>query len=134
MPITYQKVNISSEDDIYFALSTVRHFMKQLPFSEADQQKIFVSVSELTRNILDHAFSKGIICCELLEQGIRLVVTDEGPGILDVEDVINGKRRSSSRGLGLGLSGVKRLMDEFHIETSRRGTRMVAIKWATKQP
>ncbi|WP_035297930.1 ATP-binding protein [Brevibacillus thermoruber] len=131
--MTYQKVNISSEDDIYFALSTVRHFMKQLPFSESDQQKIFVSVSELTRNILDHAYSKGLFCCELLDQGIRFVVTDEGPGILHVEDVVNGKRKSSSRGLGLGLSGVKRLMDEFQIETSTRGTKIVAIKWAGKK-
>jgi serine/threonine-protein kinase RsbT len=131
--MNFQKVNISSEDDIYFALSTVRHFMKQLPFSESDQQKIFVSVSELTRNILDHAFSKGLFYCELIDQGIRFEVTDEGPGILNVEEVLNGKKQSSSRGLGLGLSGVKRLMDEFQIETSTRGTRVVAVKWAGKK-
>ncbi len=131
--MTYQKVNISSEDDIYFALSTVRHFMKQLPFSESEQQKIFVSVSELTRNILDHACSKGLFYCELIDQGIRLTVTDEGPGILHIDDVLNGKKRASSRGLGLGLSGVKRLMDEFQIETSTRGTKVVAIKWAGKK-
>jgi serine/threonine-protein kinase RsbT len=129
----FQKVNISSEDDIYFALSTVRHFMKQLPFSESDQQKVFVSVSELTRNILDHASSKGLFYCELLDQGIRFTVTDEGPGILHLEDVLNGKKVSSSRGLGLGLSGVKRLMDEFQIETSTRGTKVVATKWAGKK-
>jgi serine/threonine-protein kinase RsbT len=131
--MTYQKVNISSEDDIYFALSTVRHFMKQLPFSESDQQKIFVSVSELTRNILDHAYSKGFFYCELIDQGLRLIVTDEGPGILNLDEVLNGKKRSSSRGLGLGLSGVKRLMDEVHIETSTRGTKIVATKWAGKK-
>ncbi|NGQ96136.1 anti-sigma regulatory factor [Brevibacillus sp. SYP-B805] len=129
----FQKVNISSEDDIYFALSIVRHFMKQLPFSESDQQKIFVSVSELTRNVLDHACSKGLFYCELIDQGIRFIVTDEGPGILNVDEVLNGKKRSSSRGLGLGLSGVKRLMDEFQIETSTRGTKVVATKWAGKK-
>jgi len=64
--MTYQKVNISSEDDIYFALSTVRHFMKRLPFSESDQQRIYVSVSELTRNILDHACGKGLFYCDEL--------------------------------------------------------------------
>jgi serine/threonine-protein kinase RsbT len=131
--MTYQKVNISSENDIFFALSTVRHFMKQLPFSESDQQKIFVSVSELTRNILDHACSKGIFYCELIDRGIRFIVTDEGPGILNIDEVLNGKKISSSRGLGLGLSGVKRLMDEFQIETSTRGTKIVAIKWAGKK-
>jgi serine/threonine-protein kinase RsbT len=131
--MNYQKVNISSEDDLYFALSTVRHFMKDLPFSESDQQKIFVSVSELTRNILDHAYSKGLFYCELLDQGIRFIVTDEGPGILHLEDVLQGKKVSSSRGLGLGLSGVKRLMDEFQIETSTRGTKIVVTKWAGKK-
>lgn len=131
--MTYQKVNISSEDDIYFALSTVRHFMKQLPFSESDQQRVYVSVSELTRNILDHACSKGLFYCELIDQGIRFTVTDEGPGILHIDEVLKGKKISSSRGLGLGLSGVKRLMDEFQIETSARGTKIVAIKWAGKK-
>jgi serine/threonine-protein kinase RsbT len=130
--MTYQKVNISSEDDIYFALSAVRHIMKKLPFTESDQQKIFVSVSELTRNILDHACSKGLFYCELIDQGIRFIVTDEGPGILNIDEVLNGKKRSASRGLGLGLSGVKRLMDEFQIETSTKGTKVVAIKWAGK--
>jgi serine/threonine-protein kinase RsbT len=131
--MTYQKVHISSEDDIYFALSTVRHFMKQLPFSESDQQKIFVSVSELTRNILDHAYSKGFFYCEVIDQGIRFIVTDEGPGIFNLDEILNGKKISSSRGLGLGLSGVKRLMDEFQIETSTRGTKIIAIKWAGKK-
>jgi serine/threonine-protein kinase RsbT len=131
--MTYQKVNISSEDDIYFALSTVRHFMMQLPFSESDQQRVYVSVSELTRNILDHACSKGLFYCELIDQGIRFTVTDEGPGILNIDEVLNGKKVSSSRGLGLGLSGVKRLMDEFQIETSTRGTKIVAIKWVGKK-
>jgi serine/threonine-protein kinase RsbT len=130
--MTFQKVNISSENDIYFALSTVRHFMKELPFSESDQQKVFVSVSELTRNILDHACSKGLFYCELIDQGIRLTVTDEGPGIHNLDEILSGKKISSSRGLGLGLSGVKRLMDEFHIETSTRGTKVVATKWAGK--
>jgi serine/threonine-protein kinase RsbT len=126
----YQVINISSEDDIYYALSTVRHFMKQLSFSESDQQKVFVSVSELTRNVLDHACSKGIFYCELMDEGIRFTVTDDGPGIADVDEVLQGKRKSSSRGLGLGLAGVKRLMDEFQIETSTRGTKVVATKWA----
>lgn len=131
--MTYQKVNISSEDDIYFALSTVRHFVKQLPFSESDKQKIFVSVSELTRNILDHAYSKGLFYCEIIDQGIRFVVTDEGPGIPNLDEILKGKKSATSRGLGLGLSGVKRLMDEFQIETSTRGTKIVAIKWARKK-
>jgi serine/threonine-protein kinase RsbT len=128
--MNYQIVNISSEYDIYYALSIVRHFMKQLPFSEADQQKVFVSVSELTRNILDHAYSKGKFCCELMDEGIRFTVTDDGPGIVNLDEVLKGNRTSCTRGLGLGLAGVMRLMDECRIETSTRGTKVVAVKWA----
>jgi serine/threonine-protein kinase RsbT len=67
-----------------------------------------------------------------MDRGIRFIVTDEGPGILNIDEVLNGKKRSVSRGLGLGLSGVQRLMDEFQIETSTKGTKVVAIKWAGK--
>jgi serine/threonine-protein kinase RsbT len=81
---------------------------------------------------LYHACSKGIFYCELIDQGIRFMVTDDGPGILNVDEALSGKK-TSSRGLGLGLSGVKRLMDEFQIETSTRGTKVVAIKWAGKK-
>lgn len=128
-----RKVKIQSEDDIYYALSTVRHLMKHLSFSELDQQKVFVSVSELTRNILDHACSNGLFYCELIDPGIRFMVTDKGTGIPDIDEVLNRKTTSLSRGLGLGLSGAKRLMDEFHIETSTEGTKVVAIKWAGRQ-
>jgi serine/threonine-protein kinase RsbT len=103
--------------------------MKKLCLSDMDQQKILVSVSELTRNIISHAHSKGSFHCEQVDQGIRLTVSDEGPGIHNIQDILNGKRVSSSLGLGLGLSGVRRLMDEFDIETSRKGTKVIATKW-----
>ncbi|MFC4767282.1 ATP-binding protein [Effusibacillus consociatus] len=130
--MTFQKVNISSEDDVYFALSTVRRLMKQLRFSDLEQQKVFVSVSELTRNILDHAGRKGIFYCEIFDHGLRIEVLDQGPGISNIDDVLDGKKTPSSRGLGLGLSGVKRLMDEFYIETSTGGTKVVAVKRGRK--
>lgn len=123
-------VNIRSEDDIYMALSVARHCMKKLDFNELNQQKVLVSVSELTRNILDHAGGRGEFVCELIEKGLRVTVTDKGPGIPYVDDILSGKRSSTSGGLGLGLSGVNRLMDEFQIETSREGTKIIATKRA----
>lgn len=124
-------VNIRSEDDIYMALSVARHCMKQLGFSELNQQKVLVSVSELTRNILDHAGGRGEFTCDIIGNGIQITVTDKGPGISGVAEILNGgKRSSSSGGLGLGLAGVNRLMDEFQIETSGEGTRIIATKWA----
>lgn len=122
------KVPIRSEDDIYYAISLARRLMNQIGFSELDQQKVLVSVSELTRNVLDYANTMGVFSCELIDQAIHIVVQDEGPGIYNVDEVIEGEKNSSSRGLGLGLAGVKRLMDQFLIETSPNGTKITVTK------
>lgn len=123
-------LSIRTEDDIYYALSIVRNLMHELGFSHLDQQKVLVSVSELTRNVLDHADAKGIFTCEQVDRGIKFCVKDSGPGIRNIEEILEGRKQPGSRGLGLGLSGVRRLVDEFNIETSERGTKIVAIKRA----
>ncbi|WP_245884394.1 ATP-binding protein [Tumebacillus permanentifrigoris] len=123
-------MKIRTEADIYMALSTVRRLMKELGFSELHQQKVLVTVSELTRNVLDHAGANGVFGCEVLDgRGIRVRVTDRGPGIENVTRALEGKKSPHSHGLGLGLAGVKRLMDECTIETSTGGTSVVATKW-----
>lgn len=126
--MTSRNVEIRSEDDVYFALSSVRYLMKQLAFTELDQQKVLVSVSELTRNVLDHAYGRGSFCCELIGRSIRVTVMDRDPGIPHVDRILKGEKVESVRGLGLGLCGVIRLMDEVHIETSMEGTKVVAVK------
>jgi serine/threonine-protein kinase RsbT len=103
--------------------------MIQQSFSELDQQKVIVSVMETTRNVLDHGGGKGVFLCESLDRGICFQVIDYGGGIADLGLVLEGKKRSSSRGLGLGLVGAKRLMDDFHIESSLEGTKIIAKKW-----
>lgn len=107
--------------------------MKELRFSAMDQQKVLVSVSELTRNIIDHAYSKGTFLVELTDVGVRLTVTDSGPGIHNVDAILEGKETPTTTGLGLGLSGVKRLMDDFVIETSTKGTKVVVTKWIGRE-
>lgn len=123
------KIDIQSENDILLAMSAVRHAMGCLSFSELDKQKVFVSVSELTRNVLIHGHGKGVFQSEMVNEGICLTVTDHGPGIPHVQEILEGKKVASTKGLGLGLSGVKRLMDEFYIETGEGGTKIIAIKW-----
>ncbi|WP_274365290.1 ATP-binding protein [Paenibacillus thermotolerans] len=123
-------MKISTENDIFLALHKVRLLMNQLGFSEMDKQKVIVTVSELTRNILDHAGADGSFACEPVDNlGVRMTFQDNGGGIVDVERILNGERPASFTGLGLGLAGAKRMMDEFRITTSKEGTSIVCSKW-----
>lgn len=127
-----QQVNVRTKDDLYLAISATRRMLKKLAFTKLEEQKVLVSVSELTRNVLDHTNSPGVFLCEIIDNGIRISVVDKGPGIDNIEEVLNGVKSKQSKGLGIGLSGVKRLMDEFNIKTSQKeGTKVVAIKWKT---
>lgn len=126
-------IAIRSEDDIFLALHFLRLMMDDLALSEIDKQKVLVSASELTRNILDHANGKGSFYCNIIEdRGIKIVVEDQGKGIDHLDQILNGESYKHRRGLGLGLAGAKRLMDEFFIETSKEGTKIVCIKWKEK--
>lgn len=121
---------IRSEDDIFIALHYSRLLMDQLSFSEMDKQKVLVSVSELTRNILDHANRNGSFSCEIIDNsGILLIFNDRGNGIEHVNEILKGVKLAKSHGLGLGLAGANRLLDRFSIETSKEGTKIVGIKW-----
>jgi len=123
-------VRIHSEQDIYLALRKVRALMDQLSFSEMNQQKVIVAVSELTRNILDHTDSGGDFSCEITAEGaLRISIEDRGGGIPDVDRILRGEHVAHRRGLGLGLAGAKRMMDEFQITTSKEGTKIVCIQW-----
>ncbi|RXT04541.1 ATP-binding protein [Ammoniphilus sp. CFH 90114] len=126
-------IKFRNENDIYLILHNVRLLMQQLRFTEMEQQKVVVAVSELTRNVLDHAQSAGSFSCELIgEKGIQFIIQDQGKGIDHLDDILNGKGSPNRRGLGLGLTGAKRMMDEFTIETSKEGTKVVCIKWKSK--
>jgi serine/threonine-protein kinase RsbT len=131
--LNIQKLKIRSENDIFLATSYVRQMMKPLSFSQADEQKVIVTVLELTRNILDHAEGNGSFGCWTTEAALCIHVTDNGPGIGNLEEILNGKKDQASRGLGLGLLGAKRLMDEFHLESSKEGTNIIAKKWTNRK-
>lgn len=126
-------MSIESEGDIYVALSYIRHLI-DTQFSSMDKQKIFVSTSELLRNVLDHAGAQGHFACSILHDdsriGLCVQVSDNGPGIHGLDTDLLGESVKKSRGLGVGLSGVKRLMDEVDVTTSCNGTTIVAVIWA----
>ncbi|MEB1807252.1 MAG: ATP-binding protein [Bacillaceae bacterium] len=121
---------IRSEHDIRIAVNAVRILANSLAFSKVDLQKLIVAVSELTQNVLDHTNEPGIFICEMIEgRGIRVTVQDRGKGIKELDQILEGANDFQKKGLGLGLVGAKRLLDDFQIETSEKGTKVIATKW-----
>ncbi|KGX87829.1 MULTISPECIES: anti-sigma regulatory factor [Pontibacillus] len=125
-------VNIKKEWDIVGARQLGRDIAKKVGFGNVDQARIATAISELARNIYLYAGS-GKVCFdaidELNEKGLRIVAIDEGPGIQDVSQVMEDGF-STSGGLGAGLPGVKRLMDEFDVISRQgEGTEIKVVKW-----
>jgi serine/threonine-protein kinase RsbT len=126
-------VEIRHESDILAARKVARSIATRLKFSEIDLILIATAISEIARNILTYA-SQGDMSFEEVQEPARrgLIVTarDRGPGIADIERAMEDGF-SSGKGLGLGLPGAKRLMDEFSIaSTVGTGTTIVMKKWA----
>ncbi|MEN2466925.1 anti-sigma regulatory factor [Ornithinibacillus sp. FSL M8-0202] len=125
-------VKIMKEWDIVAARQMGREIAKSLGFGTVDQARITTAISELARNIYLYA-GEGEIYFEVLEsldqKGISIVAQDNGPGIKDISQVMEDGF-STSGGLGAGLPGVRRLMDEFDIESEvGKGTRIITAKW-----
>jgi serine/threonine-protein kinase RsbT len=126
------RVPISSDADIVTARQHGRALAGQLGFSSTDLTLIATAISELARNIVLYA-GRGELTLELVERGGRrgivLAARDEGPGIADVARAMRDGF-STSGGLGLGLPGVRRVMDEFEIVSKvGHGTTVTARKW-----
>lgn len=123
---------IQSSDDVVAIRQAVRQRAIELGFNLVEQTKIVTAASELARNTVQHG-GGGRVTIEGIEslgrRGIRLAFEDEGPGIPDV-DLALRDGYSTAGGLGLGLSGARRLSSEFHIESlPGRGTRVVITRW-----
>jgi len=126
------RVAIHSDQDIVGARQKGRALAIQLGFSAAEATLVATAISELARNIITYA-RKGEIRLQTIEnsarQGIVVTASDEGPGIRDIQQALRDGF-STSGSLGLGLPGVRRLMDEFQIESqSGRGTTVTVKKW-----
>lgn len=126
------RVVITSDEDVIAARQKARQLAAELGFPSGDLAIIATAVSELVRNIVRYANQGEILVREINEgvkRGIEVVARDEGPGIRDVGQAMQDGF-STSGGLGLGLPGVRRLMDEFEIDSVvGRGTTVVVKKW-----
>lgn len=124
---------IACEQDVVHTRRRVREEAVRLGFKLVDQTKLVTAASELARNALVYG-GGGVVTIEADDQGprnrLQLTFEDEGPGIADVESaLVDGW--SSGEGLGLGLSGSKRLVEEFELETSAgAGTRITIARSA----
>lgn len=125
-------VRINGDTDIVSARQKGRSLASTLGFSSSELTLIATAISELARNIVLYA-KQGEIVLRLLERGdqrgVMVRASDQGPGIPDIRRALQGGF-STSRSLGLGLPGVRRLMDEFEIESRvGYGTTITARKW-----
>jgi serine/threonine-protein kinase RsbT len=126
------RVAINSDQDIVAARQRGRALAAELGFSAVDSTLIATAISELARNIVSYA-GTGEITLKTIQnstrQGILIVAADDGPGIHDLRQALRDGF-STSGSLGLGLPGVRRLMDEFEIASQPgRGTRVEVKKW-----
>lgn len=130
-----EKVEILNEDDIVKVRKTVRNMSAEIGFGITDVTRIVTAASELARNVYRFAGLGSMICSTIIKDinvGIQLVFEDKGPGIEDIEQAL-GKGFTTGGGLGLGLPGTKRLMDEMEIESEPgEGTKITTRKWLRK--
>ena len=127
-----QALGISSAEDIVSVRQAVRKKSVALGLGLVDQTKFVTAASELARNTLDYG-GGGTVQIELVRNerrtGIRLVFEDRGPGITDIDQAM-ADGFSTSGGMGLGLSGAKRLSHEFEISSQpNEGTRVSILRW-----
>jgi serine/threonine-protein kinase RsbT len=129
--ISSETIPLASEPDVVTVRRRVREVSAQLKFSLVDQTKVVTAASELARNTLIYG-GGGSLSLETLNgprTGLRLTFEDKGPGIPDIPLALRDGYTTGT-GLGLGLGGAKRLVDEFDIESKvGEGTRVTITRW-----
>jgi serine/threonine-protein kinase RsbT len=126
------RLTVASDQDVVRVRQLVRTFAVSVKLSLVDQTKLVTAASELARNTLVYG-GGGTVDVRQVEngrrRGIRIVFTDSGPGIANL-DLALTDGYTTGGGLGLGLSGARRLVDEFDIDTEvGRGTCVTVTKW-----
>jgi serine/threonine-protein kinase RsbT len=132
-PDQAERIAIESDADVVTARQRARALAVGLDMPSTDQTLLATAISEIARNITAYA-GRGEILIDLVRddngrRGIRVVAVDHGPGIENLERALTDGYTTGG-GLGLGLPGARRLVDEFDIETAPgEGTRVTLVKW-----
>lgn len=132
MSTTRESVPIRTSADVVLVRNAVRLAAERIGFRTLDITKLVTAASEIARNTLVYG-GGGTAEIENVQTGIRfgvrLVFTDQGPGIADLQLALR-EGYTTGGGMGLGLSGAKKLVDEFHVDTEvARGTCVTLTKW-----
>ncbi len=133
MTVTRREVlPLRTSNDVVVARQKVRQWALELRFSLVDQTKLVTAASELARNTLDYGLG-GEMTMEVVNgmarSGLKLTFSDNGPGIPDIEAALKDGFTTGS-GMGLGLGGSKRLVNEFSVESQPgKGTQVTVIRW-----
>lgn len=123
---------VQSDSDIVLVRQRVRAWAVEMQFSLVDQTKLVTAASELARNTVEHGHG-GELCMEVVsnevKKGLRLTFADRGPGIPDVPMALKDGF-STGGGMGLGLSGSRRLVHDFDLQSKPgEGTRVMVTRW-----
>lgn len=127
-----ESLPLKTEQDVVLARQAVRRLTQEVGFGLVDQTKMVTATSELARNAVIYGRG-GTLSCEVLtdgaRRGLRLHFVDQGPGIADIDLAMTDGWTSGS-GMGLGLSGARRLVSDFTIDSAPgRGTKITIARW-----
>lgn len=128
-----ESLPVRASEDVVHVRTSVRKLAAELRFGIVDQTKIVTAASEIARNTLDYGRGGDVRMESVsngLKKGLRLVFVDQGPGISDIDRALSDGF-TSGNGMGLGLGGTRRLMDEFDIASKvNEGTTVTITKWS----
>jgi serine/threonine-protein kinase RsbT len=126
------RVEIAENEDVVVVRQRAREQSHRAGFSLLETTKLVTAASELARNTLEHGgggYAEIEICTDGIRRGVRMRFVDEGPGIADVEQALRDGF-TTGKGLGLGLGGSRRLVNEFEIQSQPgAGTRITVVRW-----
>jgi serine/threonine-protein kinase RsbT len=126
------RVEIAENEDVVVVRQRAREQAHRAGFSLLETTKLVTAASELARNALEHGgggYAEIEICTDGIKRGVRMRFVDEGPGIADVDQALKDGF-TTGKGLGLGLGGSRRLVNEFQLETAvGKGTKITVVRW-----
>jgi serine/threonine-protein kinase RsbT len=127
-----ETLQVRAEQDIVSVRQKVRQWTVELKFSLVDQTKMITAASELARNLWIYGGGGDVVLTRLqsgMRAGLRVEFIDKGPGIPDIDQALRDGF-TSGNGMGLGLGGAKRLVNEFEIKSEpKQGTHVAIVRW-----